>query len=209
MEPVTVITARACPIDADDVDTDQIIPKQFLKRTERTGFGPYAFYEWRYDEEGDPRPHFPMNRPEHADAPVLLTGRNFGCGSSREHAPWALEDAGFQAIVAPSFADIFRTNCAKIGVLAVQLDDEVVRRLFDLVAADPSVEVVVDLEAQRVTAPGAGGLDGVDVAFDIDPHTRHCLLNGLDDIALTLGHEDAITAYEATRPVYKPLVPAR
>ena len=209
MEPVRVVTGRACPIDANDVDTDQIIPKQFLKRTERTGFGPYAFYEWRYDEEGDPRPEFPMNRPEHDGAPVLLAGRNFGCGSSREHAPWALEDAGFQAIIAPSFADIFRTNCAKIGVLAVQLDDEVVRRLFDLVDADPSVEVTVDLEAQRVRAPGVGDLDGVDVAFDIDPHTRHCLLEGLDDIALTLTHEDDISAYEASRPAYKPLVPSR
>ncbi len=209
MEPVRVVSGRACPIDANDVDTDQIIPKQFLKRTERTGFGPYAFYEWRYDEQGEPKPDFPMNKPEHAGAPVLLAGRNFGCGSSREHAPWALEDAGFQAIIAPSFADIFRTNCAKIGVLAVQLDDVVVGRLFDLVAADPAVEVTVDLEAQRVTAPGVGDLEGVDVAFDIDPHTRHCLLEGLDDIALTLTNEDAITAYEATRPAYKPLVPSR
>jgi 3-isopropylmalate/(R)-2-methylmalate dehydratase small subunit len=209
MEPVRVVSGHACPIDANDVDTDQIIPKQFLKRTERTGFGPFAFYEWRYDEEGDPRPDFPMNKAHHAGAPVLLAGRNFGCGSSREHAPWALEDAGFQAIIAPSFADIFRTNCAKIGVLAVQLDDEVVRRLFDLVDADPSVEVTVDLEGQRVTAPGVAGLEGVDVAFDIDPHTRHCLLEGLDDIALTLTHEDEITGFEATRPAYKPLVPSR
>ena len=209
MEPVRVISGRACPIDADDVDTDQIIPKQFLKRTERTGFGPYAFYEWRYDESGEPKPDFPMNKPEHQGAPVLLAGRNFGCGSSREHAPWALEDAGFQAIIAPSFADIFRTNCAKIGLVAVQLDDEVVRRLFALVDADPAVTVTVDLEQQRVTAPPVGELEGVDVGFDIDPHTRHCLLEGLDDIALTLAHEDAISAYEATRPAYKPLVPSQ
>jgi 3-isopropylmalate/(R)-2-methylmalate dehydratase small subunit len=209
MEPVTVITGRACPIDANDVDTDQIIPKQFLKRTERTGFGPYAFYEWRYEADGTPKPDFPMNKPEHAGAEVLLAGRNFGCGSSREHAPWALEDAGFRAIVAPSFADIFRTNCAKIGLVAVQLDDEVVRRLFELVAADPAVEVTVDLEQQLVSAPGVGDLEGVEVGFDIDPHTRHCLLEGLDDIALTLVHEPDISAFEADRPTWKPLVPSR
>jgi 3-isopropylmalate/(R)-2-methylmalate dehydratase small subunit len=207
MEPINVVSGHACPVDADDVDTDQIIPKQFLKRTERTGFGPYAFYEWRYDADGTPKPEFPMNKPEHAGAPVLLAGRNFGCGSSREHAPWALEDAGFKAIIAPSFADIFRTNCAKIGVLAVQLDDTVVRRLFELVAADPGVEVTVDLEQQLVSAPGVGDLDGVEVAFDIDPHTRHCLLEGLDDIALTLGDEAAISAYERDRPAWKPRVP--
>ncbi|MTV27763.1 3-isopropylmalate dehydratase small subunit [Nitriliruptoraceae bacterium ZYF776] len=207
MEPVTAITGRACPIDANDVDTDQIIPKQYLKRVERTGFGPFAFAEWRYLDDGSPNPEFEMNRPEHAGAPILVAGRNFGCGSSREHAPWALEDAGFRAIVAPSFADIFRTNCGKIGVVAVQLDEAVVRQLFDLIAADPSVEVTVDLEQQRVVAPAAGGLDGVDVTFDIHPHTKHCLLNGLDDIGLTLAHEDAIGAFEADRAAWRPRVP--
>jgi 3-isopropylmalate/(R)-2-methylmalate dehydratase small subunit len=209
MEPVTVIRGRACPIDANDVDTDQIIPKQYLKRIERTGFGPFAFSEWRYDEDGTPKPDFPMNKPEHADAEVLLAGRNFGCGSSREHAPWALEDAGFRAIVAPSFADIFRTNCGKIGVVCVQLDEPVVRQLFDLVAADPAVEVTVDLRAQRVDAPAAGDVEGVSVAFDIDQHTKHCLLNGLDDVGLTLQHADDIAAYEHERPGWKPLVPSR
>jgi 3-isopropylmalate/(R)-2-methylmalate dehydratase small subunit len=207
MQPVSVVRGRACPIDANDVDTDQIIPKQYLKRVERTGFGPFAFAEWRYHDDGSPNHGFAMNRPEHAGANVLVAGRNFGCGSSREHAPWALEDAGFQAIVAPSFADIFRTNCGKIGVVCVALDDAVVRRLFDLIAADPGVEVTVDLEAQRVHAPPVGDHEGVDVAFDIDPHTRHCLLNGLDDIGLTLEDEDAITAFEAARPSYTPLVP--
>jgi 3-isopropylmalate/(R)-2-methylmalate dehydratase small subunit len=207
MEPVTVITGRACPIDANDVDTDQIIPKQYLKRVERTGFGPFAFSEWRYHEDGSPKPDFPMNQPEHAGAEVLLAGRNFGCGSSREHAPWALEDAGFRAIIAPSFADIFRTNCGKIGVVCVQLDEPVVRQLFDLVAADPSVEVTVDLAAQRVEAPAAGEVAAVSVGFDIDQHTKHCLLDGLDDVGLTLKHEDAIGAYEAERPRWKPLVP--
>jgi 3-isopropylmalate/(R)-2-methylmalate dehydratase small subunit len=207
MEPVTVVRGRACPIDANDVDTDQIIPKQFLKRIERSGFGPFAFSEWRYREDGTPDPDFPMNKPEHDGARILLAGRNFGCGSSREHAPWALEDAGFRAIVAPSFADIFRTNCGKIGVVCVELDEAVVRQLFDLVAADPSVEVTVDLHELRVTAPAAGGVDGVDVAFDLDPHTRHCLMHGLDDIALTLQHADDIAAYERDRPSWRPLVP--
>jgi 3-isopropylmalate/(R)-2-methylmalate dehydratase small subunit len=209
MEPVTVIRGRACPIDANDVDTDQIIPKQYLKRIERTGFGPFAFSEWRYEEDGTPKPEFPMNKPEHAGAEVLLAGRNFGCGSSREHAPWALEDAGFRAIIAPSFADIFRTNCGKIGVVCVQLDEPVVRQLFDLVAAEPSVEVTVDLAAQRVEAPAAGAVEGVSVGFDIDQHTKHCLINGLDDVGLTLQHADDITAYEHDRPGWKPLVPSR
>lgn len=207
MEPVSVVTGNACPIDANDVDTDQIIPKQYLKRIERSGFGPFAFAEWRYNEDGTPKPDFAMNKPEHAGAPILLAGRNFGCGSSREHAPWALEDAGFQAIIAPSFADIFRNNCGKIGVVAVELDEPVVRQLFDLVAADPAVAVTVDLEQQRVTADGVDDLPGVDVPFDIHPHTRHCLLNGLDDISLTLQHVAAIDAYEASRETWRPKVP--
>ncbi len=207
MEPVTTITSRACPIDLDDVDTDLIIPKQYLKRVERTGFGPFAFAERRYRDDGSPDPAWPMNRPEHAGAEVLLSGRNFGCGSSREHAPWALEDAGFRAIIAETFADIFRTNCGKIGIVCVPLPPEVVRHLFALVAADPSLEITVDLGAQRVISGGVGDLEGVDVGFDIDEHTRHCLLNGLDDVALTLQHEDDITAYEAQRPVFTPRVP--
>ena len=209
MEPVTTITSRACPIDLDDVDTDLIIPKQYLKRVERTGFGPFAFSERRYLDDGTPDPSWPMNRPEHAGAEILLSGRNFGCGSSREHAPWALEDAGFRAIIAESFADIFRTNCGKIGIVCVPLPLAVVRHLFELVAADPAVEVTVDLESQRVTAPAVGGIDAVDTSFEIDSHTKHCLLNGLDDIALTLQHDDAIVEYESTRPTFKPLVPTR
>jgi 3-isopropylmalate/(R)-2-methylmalate dehydratase small subunit len=203
MEPVSLVRGRACPIDANDVDTDQIIPKQYLKRVERTGFGPFAFAEWRYRDDGSPDPEFAMNKPEHAGAPIMIAGRNFGCGSSREHAPWALEDAGFRAIIAPSFADIFRNNCGKIGVVAVQLDEAVVAQLFALVAADPAVEVTVDLEAQRVTADPVGDLDGVDVPFDIHPHTRHCLLNGLDDIGMTLEHVDAIDRFEAQREPWR------
>jgi 3-isopropylmalate/(R)-2-methylmalate dehydratase small subunit len=207
MEPFITVSSRACPIMADDIDTDQIIPKQYLKRVERTGFGPFAFAEWRYDETGAPRPEFAMNRPEHDGAQILLSGRNFGCGSSREHAPWALEDAGFRAIIASSFADIFRTNCGKVGLLCVELHEKTVSLIAELVAADPAVRITVDLEAQRVTVPSVGVLEGLDVEFAIDPHTRHCLLNGLDDIGLTLAHESAITAYEQRRAVYRPLVP--
>ena len=213
MEPVTTITGRACPIQINDVDTDLIIPKQFLKSVKKTGFGPFAFSERRYLDDGSPDPSFPMNKPEHAGAPILVAGRNFGCGSSREHAPWALQDAGFQAIIASSFADIFRTNCAKIGVVCAELDEDVVAQLFALIEADPSVEVTVDLAELRVSAPGVGGIDGagdlagVEVGFDIDPHTRHCLLNGLDDIALTLAHDDDIAAYEAARASHRPVVP--
>ncbi len=208
MRPFTTIRSNACPILSDDIDTDQIIPKQYLKRIERTGFGPFAFAEWRYEEDGTtPRPNFAMNRPDHAGAEVLLTGRNFGCGSSREHAPWALEDAGFRVIIASSFADIFRSNCGKVGVLCVELHEKDVARIAELVAADPSVEISVDLEAQRVVAPSVGVLEGVDLEFAVDPHTRHCLIEGLDDIGLTLAHEGDITAYEQRRAAYRPLVP--
>ncbi len=207
MQPVRTVTSHACPIDANDVDTDQIVPKQYLKRVERTGFGPFAFAEWRYEPDGTPRPEFAMNKPEHQGAQVMVAGRNFGCGSSREHAPWALEDAGFTAIVAPSFADIFRTNCGKVGIVCAPIDERDVRRLFELIEADPSVPVTVDLEAQTVTAPAVGDLAGVEASFDIDPHTKHCLLNGLDDVDLTLEHADDIAAYEASRPTWKPRVP--
>jgi len=208
MDAVTTVTSNACPIDIDDVDTDLIIPKQFLKRVTKTGFGPSAFAERRYLDGGEPDPTFPMNKPEHAGAEVLITGRNFGCGSSREHAPWALDDAGFRAIIAKSFADIFRTNCGKVGIVCVPLDEEIVGRLFALVEADPAVPVTVDLASQRVSAPAVGDLEGVDVGFEIDQHTKHCLLNGLDDIAQTLEHEPDISAYEAGRPAWKPLVPS-
>jgi 3-isopropylmalate/(R)-2-methylmalate dehydratase small subunit len=208
MRPFTTVRSKACPIPNDDIDTDQIIPKQYLKRIERTGFGPFAFAEWRYEADGvTPRPGFAMNRPEHDGAQVLLTGRNFGCGSSREHAPWALEDAGFRAIIASSFADIFRTNCGKVGLLCVELHEKDVQRIAELVEADPSVEITVDLEAQRVSVPAVGVLEGVDLEFAIDPHTRHCLIEGLDDIGLTLAHEADITAYEQRRAPYRPLVP--
>ena len=198
MRAITEVTGTICPIDANDVDTDQIIPKQFLKRIERTGFGPFAFYEWRYDEDGNPKPDFSMNKPEHQGASILLAGRNFGCGSSREHAPWSIEDAGFQAILAPSFADIFRNNCGKIGLVAGVLPDETVRAMFEVVAADPSTEFTVDLDSQTVQ----GG--GIMAEFEIDPHTRHRLMNGLDDVAMTLQRDDDIAAFEHSRPAYRP-----
>ncbi len=200
MRVVWEVIGTVCPLDRADVDTDQIIPKQFLKRIERSGFGPYAFYNWRYNPDGTPVEDFPTNRPEHAEATILLTGPNFGCGSSREHAVWALEDAGFEAVIAPSFADIFRTNCAKVGVLTVELGPGEVRRLFDLVATDPAVEVAIDLPAQQVRAPG------LVAEFDIDPHTKHRLLHGLDDVGLSLRHDDEIAVYEARRPGWLPRV---
>ncbi|HEX2026483.1 MAG TPA: 3-isopropylmalate dehydratase small subunit [Nitriliruptorales bacterium] len=198
MKRVERVVGTVCPLDRADVDTDQIIPKQFLKRTERTGFGPFAFYNWRYDADGAPVADFPMNGSEHRDASILLTGPNFGCGSSREHAVWAIEDAGFAAVVAPSFADIFRTNCTKVGVLTVELPADDLRRLFDLVTEDPSTEVTIDLPSQTLTT------DGLEASFQVQPHVKHRLLHGLDDIDLTLQHQDAISAYEARRPGWLP-----
>jgi 3-isopropylmalate/(R)-2-methylmalate dehydratase small subunit len=192
MQPFTTHTGTALPIDRSDVDTDQIIPAEFLKRIERTGFGPFLFAEWRKD------PAFVLNRPEHAGASILVAGPNFGTGSSREHAVWALDDAGFRAVIAPSLADIFRTNCTKVGLLPVTLSPDEVRRLMDAVSEDPTTQVTVDLEAKAVNAPG------FDAAFDIDDFTRLRLLEGLDDIGLTLNHEAAIAAFEATRPSFLP-----
>jgi 3-isopropylmalate/(R)-2-methylmalate dehydratase small subunit len=192
MDPFTTHTGRAVPLDRADVDTDQIVPAEHLKRIERSGFGPFLFAEWRKD------PGFVLNRPEHRGATILLAGPNFGCGSSREHAVWALEDAGFRVVIAPSFADIFRNNCSKIGLLAVELPSESVRALIDAVLDDPTTEIVVDLDALRVSAPA------VDERFEMDPYTRRRLLEGLDDIALTLAHEAAIDAFERSRPARLP-----
>ena len=200
MRPLDRVASRVCPIDAIDVDTDQILPSRFLKRIQRSGFGPFAFYAWRYDESGEPRPEFPMNRPEHRGARILVSGRNFGCGSSREHAPWALQDAGFDVLIAPSFADIFRANCANIGVLTIELDEATVAQLFDQVGRDPAWELVADLRTQTLTG------DGFDVDFQVDPHVRHRLLDGLDPIDLTERHEDDIAAFERGRPAWRPTI---
>jgi 3-isopropylmalate/(R)-2-methylmalate dehydratase small subunit len=192
VQPLKIIEGTALPIDRSDVDTDQIIPAEYLKRIERTGFGPFLFAEWRKD------PGFVINDPRYAEASILLAGPNFGCGSSREHAPWAIEDAGFKAVIAPSFGDIFRNNCTKIGLLPVELAAESVRALMDAVIDDPATRVVVDLEARKVAAPG------LDEAFEIDEFTRHRLLEGLDDIGLTLRVEEKITDYESVRPGWMP-----
>jgi 3-isopropylmalate/(R)-2-methylmalate dehydratase small subunit len=188
MRPFTVLTGRATPLDRSDVDTDQIIPAEYLKRVERSGFGPFLFHSWRSD------PTFVLNQPAYAGSTILVTGPNFGSGSSREHAVWALEDHGFRAIVAPSFADIFRNNCTKVGLLPVELAPDTVRSLMDLVLGDPATEITVDLQTKTVSTPG------VHAAFGIDDFTRWRLLEGLDDIGLTLRHEDAIDAFEAARP---------
>lgn len=198
MQPVTEIVGRAVPLDRRDVDTDQIIPSDWLKRVERTGFGEGLFAEWR--ESSD----FVLNRPEYQgdDVRVLVTRENFGCGSSREHAVWALEDYGFDAVIAPRFADIFRNNCLKIGLVPVELPDDVVTRIMRAVEDDPSIEVVVDVVDRRVAVPAID----LDEPFHLDDFHHHRLIEGLDDIGATLRHEDAIRAYEATRPAWMPAV---
>ena len=196
MRPLRTVTGRVAVLDRPDVDTDQIIPKQFLKRIERTGYGKFLFQDWRFDEDGNEHPGFELNRPEFRNASILLAGRNFGCGSSREHAAWALQDYGFDAVVAPSFGDIFRTNAGKIGMLAITLPEDEVGRLMESIDLDTGSEMTVDLERRVIVAP-----DGREVSFAFDEATRERILNGLDDIALTLEHEDAIAAYEATHSI--------
>ena len=199
MEPFVRVTGIAAPLDRVNVDTDQIIPKQFLKRIERTGFGQYLFFDWRFLSDGTtPDPAFELNGPQVQGATVLLAGKNFGCGSSREHAPWALHDYGFRALVAPSFADIFYNNCFKNGILPVTLLEETVQTLLDRAKATPGYQLTVDLEAQTVSDD-----QGFSAPFTVDSFRRHCLLNGLDDIGLTLQHVGDITAYETGRPAWK------
>jgi len=185
-------TGLVAPMDRSNVDTDQIIPKQFLKRIERTGFGQFLFFDWRFLENGDPNPRFELNQPEYAGASVLLARRNFGCGSSREHAPWSLEDYGFQVVIAASFADIFFNNCFKNGMLPIHLDEATLQDLFDRTAKHKGYKLTVDLVACKLSDE-----HGLDITFEVDDFRRHCLLNGLDDIGLTLAHEDKISAYEA------------
>ena len=186
------------PLDRADVDTDQIIPKQFLKRIERTGYGSALFHDWRYTADGGEREDFVLNREPYRRGSILVAGRNFGCGSSREHAVWALSDHGFRAVVAASYADIFRTNALKSGLLPVVLPEDEVRALLDLALEQPGVEAGVDLETESISA---GDLR---FRFTLDPFERRCLLEGLDDIDLTLQHADAITAFEERRPSWMP-----
>ena len=201
MKPFVRERGAIIPLDRADVDTDQIVPKQFLKRIERTGYGDVLFNDWRYDASGAPRPDFVLNQKPYAGGGVLVAGRNFGCGSSREHAVWALADHGIRAVVAPSFADIFRGNSLKRGLLPVVLPEPAVRALLDLALEDPGVQATVDLETQEVSA---GDLR---FTFSIDSFERRTLLDGLDDIALTLQHAPAISAYEEQRPDWMPGIP--
>ena len=194
MQPVVIVTGRAVPLDRTDVDTDQIIPSDWLKRVERTGFGAGLFSEWRDDRD------FVLNQPEYAGATILVAGHNFGIGSSREHAVWALQDYGFEAVVSPRFADIFRNNCTKQGLLPVQVSEELDRALLDAVTADPTLEITIDVARGTIEAPAAG-LAGT---FPLDEFTRERLLNGWDDIGLTLRHEADIAAFEAGRPAWLP-----
>lgn len=208
MQKFTVHQGLVAPLDRENVDTDAIIPKQFLKSIKKTGFGPNLFDEWRYLDHGEPgmdpatrrpNPDFVLNQPRYQGASILLARKNFGCGSSREHAPWALEQYGFRALVAPSYADIFFNNCFKNGVLPIVLAESQVAQLFDEVAAFPGYRLTIDLERQRVVKP-----DGAELAFEVAPFRKYCLLGGLDDIGLTLRHQDEIRAFEAERLARKP-----
>jgi 3-isopropylmalate/(R)-2-methylmalate dehydratase small subunit len=192
MKPFTQHTGLVVAMDRANVDTDQIIPKQFLKRIERTGFGEFLFWDWRKREDGSDDPQFELNRPEAQGASILLARRNFGSGSSREHAPWALEDYGFRVIIAPSFADIFYNNCFKNGMLPIVLSEQLVDELFSRAAKFSGYRMTADLDACRLVDD-----HGFETKFEVDSFRRHCLLNGLDDIGLTLEHEDKISAYEA------------
>jgi 3-isopropylmalate/(R)-2-methylmalate dehydratase small subunit len=197
MEPFVKLSGIVAPIDRVNIDTDQIIPAVFLKSIERTGFQDALFSSWRYLEDGSPNPDFVLNVPAYKSATVLVAGRNFGCGSSREHAPWALHDYGFRCVIAPSFADIFYNNCLQNGLLPVRLPEETVQRILDKAAQDPGYRISIDLEGQRVWDEA----EEIAVEFEMDPARRHALLNGLDDIGQTLQHEDKIGAYEAARGI--------
>jgi 3-isopropylmalate/(R)-2-methylmalate dehydratase small subunit len=200
MQAFTTFTGVVAPLDRANVDTDAIIPKQFLKSIHRTGFGPYLFDEWRYLDTGEPgmdcthrplNPDFVLNQPRYQGAQILLARQNFGCGSSREHAPWALDGYGFRSLIAPSYADIFYNNCFKNGILPIVLDEALVDKLFQAVLAQPNYQLTIDLAAQQVITP-----TGEAFSFEVDSFRKYCLLNGLDDIGLTLQHADKITAYE-------------
>ena len=199
MRPVSVISGAMLPLPRANVDTDQIMPKQFLKRVERTGYGEFLFWDWRRTPGGELDPDFVLNQARYRDAKVLVAGPNFGSGSSREHAPWGLQDWGFEAVIAPSLADIFRTNCTKIGLLPLQLPAAEVSTLIRLATDHPDSRITIDLESQTVEATG------LSTTFEIDPFTKWRMLNGFDDIGLTLRHLEEIDAFEATR---SPILPS-
>jgi len=196
VKPFVKLTGLVAPFEALNVDTDQIIPKQFLKRVERSGYGQFLFFDWRFLSDGSPDPAFEMNAPRYHGASILLTKDNFGCGSSREHAAWALWDYGIRAILAPSFADIFYNNCFNNGMLPIRLPAETIDRLFDEVRATEGYRLTIDLPAQTIGCPS-----GATIGFEIDPFRKRCLVEGLDPIGLTLLHEDKITAYERSRGI--------
>ncbi len=200
MKPFTVHRGRVAPLDRVNVDTDQIIPKQFLKRIEKTGFGQFLFYDWRFAADGTKNPEFVLHEPRYEGATILVAGRNFGCGSSREHAVWALADFGFRAVISSSFADIFANNSTKNGFLTVQLTEQDVATIMRRAQEIDSYEVTIDLENCSVRDQ-----QGLQASFQMDEFVRHCLLNGLDDIGLTLQQEAEIAAYEAQHPVSAPL----
>lgn len=203
MEKFTVLTGVAAPLPMINVDTDMIIPKQFLKTIKRTGLGKNLFFEMRYDDNGNEKPDFVLNKPAYRNAKILVTGDNFGCGSSREHAPWALLDFGIRCIIAPSFADIFYNNCFKNGILPIKLPQEQVDKLMDDASRGANATITVDLEKQEIRGP-----DGGVITFDIDPFRKHCLLNGLDDIGLTLQKAEKIDAFEERMRQQAPWVAA-
>jgi 3-isopropylmalate/(R)-2-methylmalate dehydratase small subunit len=194
VEAFKSLTGIVAPVDRVNVDTDAIIPKQFLKRIERSGFGQFLFYEWRFDEAGNVNPEFEPNKPRYQGAEILISRANFGCGSSREHAPWAILDYGFKVVIAPSYADIFYNNCFKNGILPIKLSEEQVEDLFQRTAKHEGYKLTVDLENKKLSDD-----HGLSISFDLDEHRRQFLLQGLDDIGLTLQHEDAINAFEAKR----------
>jgi 3-isopropylmalate/(R)-2-methylmalate dehydratase small subunit len=193
MKPINTVAGRVAPLPINDIDTDQIIPARYLKTTDKDGLGKAAFYDWRYDADGNPKPDFVLNKAEYQGAAVLIAGHNFGCGSSREHAPWALMGAGFTAVVSTYFADIFRNNALKNGLLPVIVDEETRQQLVSLAEEDPSTTVTIDLQSQTLTLP-----DGRGVQFPIDPFSKYCLLNGVDQMGFLLGLENDIQAYEQT-----------
>jgi 3-isopropylmalate/(R)-2-methylmalate dehydratase small subunit len=192
MEPFRTLTALAAPLDRTNVDTDQIIPKQFLKRIERTGYGEFLFFDWRRTASGDPNPEFELNNPRYKGAQILIAGKNFACGSSREHAAWALSDYGFRAVIAPTFADIFFSNAGKNGIVLVRLSEEQVAQLLSNAKTIPNYQLTVSLEAQTVSDN-----QGFHATFEVDPFRKFCLIEGLDDIGLTLRHEAALDKFES------------
>ena len=195
MEPITTFTAKCAALPQADIDTDQIVPARYLKVTDKNGLRDALFADWRYDKDGQPRPDFVLNQPEVAGAEILIAGNNFGCGSSREHAPWALEAGGFKAVISTYFADIFSNNALKNGLLPIKVDQETWHQLVSLVQEEPETRLVVDLEQQTVTLPG-----GQQVEFPIDPFSKHCLLHGVDQLGFLLSQAPAIEEYETSHP---------